>query len=332
MHLPISTFKNVVILLGRGLHADDLGNWYSCHFLSIPTIKALSKIFGGEITLVTDKEEGELYFSHIPHKKIIDLHWKVNNCLRGFDADKVGKEVGECDLFICLNSWNGESGLNVKHLLGLLSPVLSLGFHNFFMEKIPYTTDNHYSELLFNFALYFDPLLLLSDYMIKPSIPVNAGHIASEIIEDYRALGGRILTIVPDVSTPRKAWQIGHYQEVIRNILDKHPHVGIILLFKKECPLALSGNDRLLVLEHVPSAVSLAFVALSDFFLGVESDALHIADVFGVPGVGIFGMLSPTEWAGFRFTRNISLSRQTVNLSEITPAEVVDAFDELLLL
>jgi ADP-heptose:LPS heptosyltransferase len=72
----------------------------------------------------------------------------------------------------------------------------------------------------------------------------------------------------------------------------------------------------------------MGLVGEADLFVGVDSCMLHVADLFRVPGVGLFGPTRPRQW-GFRF----GLHRHVVtegDMSEIREDEVLGALEAVL--
>ena len=62
-------------------------------------------------------------------------------------------------------------------------------------------------------------------------------------------------------------------------------------------------GDRVIPSCGLSLDFALALIAEADLFVGIDSSFLHAADLFRVPGVGMFGPTAPSEW-GFRFARH----------------------------
>jgi ADP-heptose:LPS heptosyltransferase len=66
----------------------------------------------------------------------------------------------------------------------------------------------------------------------------------------------------------------------------------------------------------------------SDLFLGADSSMLHAADLFRVPGVGLFGPTDPRRY-GFRFARHRHI-RNRRGMKFIQESAVLAALESLL--
>ena len=72
---------------------------------------------------------------------------------------------------------------------------------------------------------------------------------------------------------------------------------------------------------------SCCLVAESDFFIGIDSCMLHVADMARVPGVGLFGPTSAKEF-GFYIGPNITIQADG-SMEKIEVDMVTNALDHL---
>jgi ADP-heptose:LPS heptosyltransferase len=79
----------------------------------------------------------------------------------------------------------------------------------------------------------------------------------------------------------------------------------------------------------LPLPLLFCLVAECDLFIGVDSCFLHVADLFGVPGVGLFGPTSPQCW-GFRFAEARHVTGGG-SLDDISVEAAFMALEELML-
>jgi ADP-heptose:LPS heptosyltransferase len=122
---------------------------------------------------------------------------------------------------------------------------------------------------------------------------------------------------------------------------------GVAMLLIGPVELARGGIDRLrehcLVASNLKLAQVTALLSRSTVYLGNDSGMSHLAAALGVPTVALFGPSDPLQWAprGRRVTvisRRVHCSPcapsvmkicpQRVCLSEISPAQVIDAMLE----
>ena len=76
----------------------------------------------------------------------------------------------------------------------------------------------------------------------------------------------------------------------------------------------------------IPLGITFALIGVADLFLGIDSAMLHIADLYRIPGVGIFGSTDPKQW-GFRFSPHRHVIVDDINSTNINC--VVNALIEL---
>jgi Glycosyltransferase family 9 (heptosyltransferase) len=242
-----------------------------------------------------------------------------------FDAQAVADQVGDCDVLISLTPWHSPSA---DRLLAILSPVQSIGFSVTF--KTPLTVDfkRNLADIFFRVASSLDPSLKIEDFVGMPVVPAKYRETA-RIIRSQLPDGFRILAVHVD-TTPPKMWSPERFINVIDKFLDRHSDFAALVL---GCPdvrwaRGLCGN-RVVHCFPLELPTSLALVAETDLFLGVDSCMLHCADLHLIPGVGLFGPTDYSTW-GFRFARHRHV-RGNGTMESISEAEVLDALEFLVL-
>jgi ADP-heptose:LPS heptosyltransferase len=154
-----------------------------------------------------------------------------------------------------------------------------------------------------------------------------------------------VLSIAPGSGAREKNWP----EEFFIAVADWwREHIGgVAMLIVGPVELARGGIDRLrehcLVASNLRLAQVTALLSRSTIYLGNDSGMSHLAAAVGVPTVALFGPSDPLQWAprGRRVTvisRRIHCSpcaplamkscQQRVCLSEISPAQVIDAMLE----
>jgi ADP-heptose:LPS heptosyltransferase len=98
-----------------------------------------------------------------------------------------------------------------------------------------------------------------------------------------------------------KMWPIARWDDFVARFLAAHEDVFVLGLGVEDRGLGTGrARQRFLPCYGLPLPSSLALLACADLFAGIDSCLLHAADLFRVPGVGIFGPTSPVEF-GFLF-------------------------------
>lgn len=97
-----------------------------------------------------------------------------------------------------------------------------------------------------------------------------------------------------------KMWPARRFVRVLNEFLARHRDFVVLLVGGRRLPLDCGRvSARVIPCYGLPLMTSAALVANADLFLGIDSCMLHAADIFRVPGVGLFGPTSPDEF-GFR--------------------------------
>ena len=88
---------------------------------------------------------------------------------------------------------------------------------------------------------------------------------------------------------------------VLNEFLDEHEDFVALIVGMTRHPFDSGKHrNRVVPCAGLPLDVTIGLIAMSDLFVGVDSFALHAADLHRVPGVGLFGPTAPGEF-GFRF-------------------------------
>lgn len=87
-------------------------------------------------------------------------------------------------------------------------------------------------------------------------------------------------------------------------------------------------SERILQFESSLFEVSWEMLNLSDFFIGLDSCFMHLADINNIPSIVLFGETNEKEW-GYRFNEKSVLITGEDNLvNTIQPSDVFKIFSE----
>lgn len=312
---PGSRFRNPVVIFG---------NATGDHLLVLPALRALASLFPARLSLICMPGVRRRFFSDIPLRSVFEIGMHPRAKRRRFDSSEVAGRIGKCDLFLSLNPW---SSVSLDRLVTLLWPALSIGLSRAFQVALIDSPKRHAFDAAFSVPTYLNPSLQLSDFAFPPRLPARVRPRIREFLKEV-APGKRVLTIHNETK-PEKMWPLHRLSRLATAFLERHPNFVIFILDLRN-PRIDAGKfqDRVIHSRGLPLPYAFAVVEESDLFLGADSCMLHAADLFRIPGVGLFGPTDPRTW-GFRFSPHRHI-HQPRGLNHITEGAVLKALESLL--
>jgi ADP-heptose:LPS heptosyltransferase len=232
--------------------------------------------------------------------------------------------LGPCDLLLSLNPWRSPA---IDELLARLAPNHAVGFFSLYDERLPLDYSKHTAELAFDMVRARWPEACLEQYATPPRLPESSRLLAARLRANVPPKF-RVLAVHADTGED-KMWPAERWLELLDRFLPRHPEFVVFVLGGRDLGLdACASGDRVIPCLGLPLAASLSLVGEADLFAGVDSCKLHAADLFRVPGVGLFGPTRPEEF-GFRFARHQHVTGDG-SMSDIT-VEMVDSALEALI-
>jgi hypothetical protein len=293
------------------------------HLLTLPALRALAALYPGRLKLVCGKGARERFFSELALHSVFEADMQESATGRTFDAELAARVVMPCDLLISLNPWHSAS---MDRLLAMLKPAKSIGFYNAFQVSLPLDCTKHAAELAFDIPRFLDPLLKLDDYAEPPIFPSFYLDQAQRI---RRVFPPNLRLMTLHVNTrPEKMWEPTRVESVLRDFVSRHPEFQLLNIDAKDPDFAFDDLP-LLSCCGLPIQTAMYLVAQSDLFFGVDSCMLHAADLFRVPGVGLFGPTNIEAW-GFRFGPGRHVCGNG-SMKNITESAVLSALEDLLI-
>lgn len=289
--------------------------------LSLPALRALVRLFGARLTLLCDEAAVPFFSTQLKLPRIVDVvHVPGNRLL--FDAERAVRAITGCDLFMSLVPWSSDA---LVRLVESFAPRWSVGFGPCFDVFLPRDYTKHSADLAFNLPRFLDPSLELDAFAEPLEFDRLVRHRSRELLAPLPP-GLRMLAVHTD-TLPEKTWPPDRMTETIDEFLARHAEVMVFLVGMRDCAFQGDGS-RLRVVNccGLPLDLTMAVVASSDLFLGVDSCMLHVADLSRVPGVGLFGATSSAEF-GFRFGPHRHL--QAAAMNEIAADHAVTALEEM---
>lgn len=300
------------------------GNGIGDHLLNLPAIRALASLFQGRMTLVCMPGSKDVFFSDVRVSACVEVVMPRAGACREFEARDLAVRIGKCDAFISLNPWHSES---VDMLLERLAPRWSIGFFSQFHVSLARDYFKHSADLAFDVPRFLNQGLTLETFAAPPRLLEKYVCWADELREMLPP-SIRILAVHAD-STSDKMWPRPRLLRMLGAFLERNPTFVVWVIGKKNLRLDVGRfSERVMPFYNIPLAMSFCLVRQSDIFLGVDSCMLHAADLFRVPGVGLFGPTNPSEW-GFRFSRHRHL-RSIGSLTDLHEDKVMESIESLL--
>jgi len=132
-------------------------------------------------------------------------------------------------------------------------------------------------------------------------LPQSATKFAEKFLSDNKITDSHLIMgihVGSDISSKGRRWAIGNYIEVINKILDENKKIVILFFWgpdeKQEVQKAMKEcNDGRILFINANLVNTAALIKQCHFFLSNDSMPLHLAKVFDVPTIGIFGPTNP---------------------------------------
>ena len=308
------------VLLNAKAPVLMFANGYGDHYLNLPAFRAFAEIYAGRLTLVGIEGAIKQVSVGIDLRRLVELPMKHSATGRLFDVGKAHSAIGDCDVFISLNPWMND---DLSLLLLKLQPEYSMGFFKEYDLRVPRDYGKHTVDLSFDLVKLLQPSWEPSMYAQPPSFPIQDIDSAERIWEIFPA-NGQVMCLHLD-TLPDKMWSEEAWLAFIDRFLDEYPNFSVLIVGMNGIESSsLRNTQRIIPAYRLSIPVSGLLLSKCDIFVGVDSVFLHIADLFAVPAIGLFGPTNPSEW-GVRFGPGASVSK--ISMSDI---QVEQVFDEVI--
>ena len=127
---------------------------------------------------------------------------------------------------------------------------------------------------------------------------ITVGQQKSALLSNYKKQGYQLIGIAPFAQYSEKTYPAGKMQQVIQ-LLAKHEHIKVFLFGGKSDAAALQqftdiDKDKIQSLVGaVPFAEELNEIAALDVMVSMDSANMHLASMYGVPVVSVWGGTHP---------------------------------------
>lgn len=308
-------FKNPVLFFENG---------FGDCILNLPTIRAMASLFEGRLRFICNFDQ-QFLFNGITFQEVIPIRtWKDEKEEPQFNVNFVVKKIASCDCFISLVPWQSDS---LIQLINKLNPDISFGFFENFDYQVDLNYKKHTSDLSFDFIKVFEPDWEFLNYVSPLNFPPFAFEQIHQLLEVIPQKF-KILSVHADTLV-KKMWSIEKFKKVLEKVLDENQNLIAFLFGLTNFHLNKGINaDRILPCFGLSIPTSMCGVAYSNYFLGIDSCMLHVADFCGIPSVGLFGPTSSSEF-GFRIGPNITIQANG-DMNKIDVETVIKAVNIIL--
>jgi heptosyltransferase III len=147
------------------------------------------------------------------------------------------------------------------------------------------------------------PLEKLALYLENPAaevFPSARDHAA--VAQLLSGMGGPFIALHPGSGSERKNWMPERWAAVLEGLLEKDPHLGLLLIGGEADARPLSAvaarlGARAQVARHLPLPHLAAVLQRCQLFLGHDTGIAHLAAASGAPCLLLFGPTDPAVWA-----------------------------------
>ena len=300
-------------------------NGYGDNFLNLPALRALCRLFEGRLTLVCRQGPDLFCFDDLGVNRRIALDARFNGEDYHFDAVAAAAEIGQCDLFLSLVPWSSSS---LSNLLDTWGDIASIGFIENYTRRLRLDYNKPSADLAFDIVRSLRPDYQLHDFVEPLRYPAERRQDVREIFSMLKP-GTRTLCVHMDTRSP-KNWHENRWVEALDAFLDKRTDFIALLVGSPERPIDTAqwrNAGRVIPCYGLSLPSSCCLVAESDFFIGIDSCMLHVADLARVPGVGLFGPTKAKEF-GFYIGPHIMIQADG-SMEKIAVDTVTEALNQL---
>jgi ADP-heptose:LPS heptosyltransferase len=298
-------------------------NGFGDHLLTLPAIRALAALFPNRLRLVCVPSAATSFFATVAVQSFVETEiWRING-VRHFSADVLATRIGRCDLFISLAPWHVDA---IDLLLSLIGPTHSIGFSPAFDDVLLNDARRHSADVAFGVPRWLEENLRIEEFSAPPPLPTEAT-LAAMSIRDSLPARARVLVIHADTGCD-KMWGIQKWRMFLDFVLNRY-ETFVIFVVGLSTAIVDEGwpKDRVFGFHGYSLPASFALISVADLFVGIDSCMLHAADLFRVPGVGLFGPTRAEKW-GFRFGAGRHVQGDGT-MESITVEQVICAFGKL---
>lgn len=272
------TDDNAIVFASNGL-GDAL--------MTLPTINALCHLFDSVRLITSCNSDGtfEEIYSQSSCRDIVTIDIRETPEGKDFDIQELHAIIDNFQVFICLNEWMPRDVNSYNDFISKFKK--SIGCYDIYSSKIIRQNNQHTTDYFFEYAKYFDKKITIDHF--RPTFSYS--QIATEKVENFRKKlpsKYRILIFHGD-SQPEKMIPRKMLDSIITQVLSAHKNLLIIVIGTSYPFHRKFEHERLYIIQNLDFTLTWAFFKVADYFVGVDSVFLHLADFYDIPSLGLFG-------------------------------------------
>jgi len=302
------------------LHVGGLGD----RLMTVPAMQALDTVFPGKLTVICDDIYNRDVYAGLNLRRVVEFrHGQEPKALE--DLKKLTTLLAGCDVIIFFDTVDASAN---RELASMLQPccTVSLWSWSKHVPLIHGETPNRVDRM-FSLAQVFDPSLRLECYArpcFSPLFYDRAQQIRKMLPSEFRVLAVHADTT--DMRVHPKMFCLPSLRASLDLFLDNNEDYVVFLLGWEDVGIrTIRNSDRVISCLQLPFPIQCCLAGIADAFVGFDSCYLHAADLFQVPGVGLFGPTDPRQW-GFRFSPHKHLEATN---GDLNPTEIFEALETI---
>jgi ADP-heptose:LPS heptosyltransferase len=283
-------------------HHNGIGDYV----MSLPALRLLEQAAPPPLDIVCGECDAAMLYAEVRTRHRIQVTVRP-----GLFAHEIALPqkipANDYDVFVSLATWQSEQ---IMTLAEMTAAPIKLGFFSSSNLR-PEPQPRHDFDRLFSLAAPFRRGARLEQYAAPPQ--VLAAHPKS----------GKRLVVHADTRR-EKMWPIERYDSLLAQFAAMHPDVEVVVLNVRDDDLQRTlrfANTRVVRTSLLDA---MALTASADFFVGVDSCMLHVADLCSIPGLALFGPTMPEQF-GFRFSPGGRHIQANVDLASLTVDRVLES-------
>ena len=262
-------------------------------FMVLPTIRAFKENYQ-KVSIICDSNYYFL-FQEIDFECVFFLYQIENVIYSNISITTISEiQKKHFDFFISLSSYHNET---IEKILKNVNFKVKIGYTGSIYDyeiADPYCKTNMF-DVYFKSFQYFNKEALIIDYSDK-IIPKNQILDSNNFKNEFK-----IITVHTDTK-PEKTWKSYNFFNLISKIINEYEDVLIVIIGIPKINFS-SISDRIIQFDTPNFFVSWEMLNMSDFFIGLDSCFMHLADINNIPSITLFGETNEAEW-GYRFNEN----------------------------
>jgi ADP-heptose:LPS heptosyltransferase len=296
-------------------------------FLALPALRALVDAYPYQVTLICGAEPTPWWVYDLNFRKIIEIETTRQVESFCFNLESIKSILArDCDIFISFSLWNS---ILLDDLKSHLQAKQTYGFHPSYTCRYEQNNHVHMSQQLLGVIKPLITNFLFNDYGYPPNVPASSRLIAEKQLYELRKYYPEkkcFLAIHTDTLV-EKMWPSNLFTQCITEIKRIYPTIAILILGAK--PIICCKTLDVIDFTGIPLSLTAALLAKIDFFLGIDSCLLHLADLFRIPCIGLYGPSNDKVY-GMLYTRHIIVRAPHLTMNSLSVDLVTSAFNSLI--